>query len=56
LQGMKGAEDLEKTLGSRTGRSGSEDGLITSKVPGSLAVGSDVEGKVRTCTCTCTHM
>ena len=46
LQGIKGAEDLEKTPGSRVGRSGSEDGLITSKVPSSLAVGSDVEGKV----------
>ena len=46
LQGMKGTEDLEKTPGSRVGRSGSEDGLITSKVPSSLAVGSDVEGKV----------
>ena len=46
LQGIKGAEDLEKTPGSRVGRSGSEDGLITSKMPSSLAVGSDVEGKV----------
>ena len=47
LQGIKGVEDLEKTPGSRCGRSGSEDGLITSsKVPGSLAVGSDMEGKV----------
>ena len=46
LQGIKGADDLEKTPGSRVGRSGSEDGLVTSKVPSSLAVGSDVEGKV----------
>ena len=46
LQGIKGPEDLEKTPGSRVGRSGSEDGLITSKKPSSLAVGSDVEGKV----------
>ena len=46
LQGIKGADDLEKTPGSRVGRSGSEDGLVTSKVPSSLAVGGDVEGKV----------
>ena len=47
LQGIKGAEDLEKTAGgSRVGRSGSEDGLVTLKAPGSMVVGGDMEGKV----------
>ena len=43
----KSGSELEQTPGSRVGRSGSEDGLVSSKVPTSLAVGADVENKVR---------
>lgn len=49
LQCIKSSSgDLERTPGSRVGvgRSGSEDGLVTSKGISSLAVGSDVETKV----------
>lgn len=44
LQSVKtGGVELERTLGSRVGRSGSEDGLVTSKVPSSLAVGGEAD-------------
>ena len=46
LQCVKSSTDLERTPGSRVGRSGSEDGLVTSKTSSSLTVGSDVEAKV----------
>ena len=46
LESIKSGKDLERTPGARLGRLGSEDGLIASKVPTSLAVGSDIEPKV----------